>query len=243
MFHERESDSEHGQILPDPSLPGPELGLSRPHFDLLRTQILPDPRLSGQDQSGKGRERDHDRRRHADLLDLQRRTPSVNRNLIVTPRRTETPLPGVLDSGPPGASQAGAEPGVRRPPSRRSSTGGNRPRKPSGRRRRRGRAYDRLAPVRFDTRDAVATKSRKVGPAGREQGPPRRPGVPVSRRHAGSPRDLGDSACDPVGRLLHRIVGQVRIARRRLHLAVAQKLPDHRQTLPDQQTAAGEGVA
>ena len=40
-----------------------------------------------------------------------------------------------------------------------------------------------------------------------------------------------DALRDPLGRLLRRIGREVRVARRRLHLAVAQELPDHGQRL------------
>ena len=113
MLHHREPDPERGQILPQPRLPGPKLGLSGPHLvaqlglpgqylvaqpglpgphlvaqlrltgphvlaqlgltgpyvvaqiglagehvDPKCAQVLPDPRLSGQNQSGEGRERE-----------------------------------------------------------------------------------------------------------------------------------------------------------------------------------------
>ena len=48
-----------------------QLGLAGEHFDPECAQVLPDPRLPGQNQGGEGRERDHDRGQHAELLNLQ----------------------------------------------------------------------------------------------------------------------------------------------------------------------------
>ena len=54
--------------------------------------------------------------------------------------------------------------------------------------------------------------------------------------------DFGYPDCNSVGGGIERIVGEVGIAGRSLHLAVAEQLADHRQPFTDEQTATEKAV-